>query len=132
MAKTKLTNPDEWIIKIKRELSETTFFKGKEIIDKISQRQEKLERNKENPIIKAAIAKELLKRSKEEKKVHQEPLEEISPDTSKDEQGKNVFMYFMVPNNRAACLIIFQNLYPPTRLLIFKVFVPPTRLFGTL
>ena len=69
MAKTKLTNPDEWIIKIKRELSETTFFKGKEIINKISQRQEKLVRNKENPIIQAAIAKETLKRSKEVQKI---------------------------------------------------------------
>ena len=69
LANTKLTNPDEWIIKIKRELSETTFFKGKEIIDKISQRQEKLERNKENPIIQAAIAKETLKRSKEVQKI---------------------------------------------------------------
>ena len=69
LAKTKLTNPDEWIIKIKRETSETTFFKGKEIIDKISQRQEKLERNKNNPIIQAAIAKETLKRSKEEQKI---------------------------------------------------------------
>ena len=69
MAKTKLTNPDEWIVKIKRELSDTTFFKGKEIINKISQRQEKLVRNKENPIIQAAIAKEMLKRSKEEQKI---------------------------------------------------------------
>ena len=34
LANTKLTNPDEWIIKIYRNLSETTFFKGKEIIDK--------------------------------------------------------------------------------------------------
>ena len=69
LANTKLTNPDEWIIKIKKELSETTFFKGKEIIDKISQRQEKLERNKESPIVKAAIAKQLLKQSKEEQKI---------------------------------------------------------------
>ena len=68
-AKTKLTNLDEWIIKIKRELSETTFFKGKEIINKISQRQEKLERNKKSPIVQAAIAKEMLKRSKEEQKI---------------------------------------------------------------
>jgi hypothetical protein len=69
LAKTKLTNPDEWIIKIKRELSETTFFKGKEIVDKISRRQENLERNKKSPIIQAAIAKEMLKRSKEEQKI---------------------------------------------------------------
>ena len=69
LANTKLTNPDEWIIKIKKALSETTFFNGKEIIDKLSQRQEKLERNKENPIIKNAIRKELLKRSKEEQKI---------------------------------------------------------------
>ena len=69
LAKTKLTNLDEWIIKIKRELSETTYFKGKEIIDKISQRQEKLERNKKSPIVQAAIAKEMLKRSKEEQKI---------------------------------------------------------------
>ena len=69
LANTKLTNPDEWIIKIKKELSETTFFDGKEIIDKISQKQEKLERNKENPIVKNAIKKELLKRSKEEQKI---------------------------------------------------------------
>ena len=68
MAKTKLTNPDEWIVKIKRELSDTTFY-NKEIINKISQRQEKLERNKENPIIQAAIAKETLKRSKEVQKI---------------------------------------------------------------
>ena len=69
LANTKLTNPDEWIIKIKRELSETTFFKGKEIVDKISRRQENLERNKKSPIIQAAIAKEMLKRSKEEQKI---------------------------------------------------------------
>ena len=56
LANTKLTNPDKWIIKIKKELSETTFFKGKEIIEKISQRQEKLERNPLSPIVKAAIA----------------------------------------------------------------------------
>ena len=56
LANTKLTNPDKWIIKIKKELSETTLFKGKEIIDKISQRQEKLERNSLSPIVKAAIA----------------------------------------------------------------------------
>ena len=69
LANTKLTNPDEWIIKIKRELSETTFFNGMEVIDKISQRQEKMERNKKNPIIQAAIAKEMLKRAKEEQKI---------------------------------------------------------------
>ena len=69
LANTELTNPDEWIIKIKRELSETTYFNGKEVIDKISQRQEKMERNKKNPIIQAAIAKEMLKRSKEEQKI---------------------------------------------------------------
>ena len=69
LANTKLTNPNEWIIKIKKELSETTFFDGKEVIDKISQKQEKLERNKENPIVKNAIRKELLKRSKEEQKI---------------------------------------------------------------
>ena len=69
LANTKLTNPDEWIIKIKRELSETTFFNGMEVIDKISQRQEKLERNKKSPIVQAAIAKEMLKRSKEEQKI---------------------------------------------------------------
>ena len=111
LAKTKLTNPDEWIIKIKRELSETTFFKGKEIIDKISQRQEKLERNKKSPIIQAAIAKETLKRSKEEQKIESNEEEknncfmadttpesspdatttpESSPDATKDEQGKNI------------------------------------------
>ena len=56
LANTKLTNPDKWIIKIKKELSETTLFKGKEIIDKISQHQEKLERNSLSPIVKAAIA----------------------------------------------------------------------------
>jgi hypothetical protein len=120
LANTKLTNPDNWIIKIKRKLSETTFFKGKEIIDKISQRQENLERNKENPIVKAAIAKELLKRSKQEQKIgsihNKEPLDEnqnsigdekgnqhfmaetspeTSPDTSKDdEQGKKNYVPF--------------------------------------
>ena len=40
-----------------------------EVIDKISQRQEKMERNKKNPIIQAAIAKEMLKRAKEEQKI---------------------------------------------------------------
>jgi hypothetical protein len=123
LANTKLTNPDIWIIKIKRKLSEKTFFKGKEIIDKISQRQENLERNKKNPIVKAAIAKELLKRSKQEQKIgsilngNQEPLDEnqnsigndegnqnfmasttasqsSSPDTSKDDkQGNEKIMY---------------------------------------
>jgi len=45
-----------WILKITRELSEKTFFKGNEMIDKISNRKENLERNKENPIVQAAFS----------------------------------------------------------------------------
>jgi hypothetical protein len=93
LAKTKLTNPDEWIIKIKRELSETTFFKGKEIINKISQRQEKLERNKENPIVKAAIAKELLKRSKEEQKIESNADQE-EENGGQMKAGKKQMVYY--------------------------------------
>ena len=93
LANTKLTNPDEWIIKIKRELSETTFFKGKEIINKISQRQEKLERNKENPIVKAAIAKELLKRSKEEQKIESNADQE-EENGGQMKAGKKQMVYY--------------------------------------
>jgi len=45
-----------WILMITRELSEKTFFKGSEMIDKISNRKEKLERNKLNPIVQAAMS----------------------------------------------------------------------------
>jgi len=55
-----------WILRITRELSEKTFFKGSEQIDKISQRRENLERNKLNPIVQAAIASQLLRQSKDE------------------------------------------------------------------
>jgi len=46
-----------WILKITRELSEKTFFKGSEMIDKISNRKEKLERNKLHPIVQATLWK---------------------------------------------------------------------------